>query len=525
MKKLLLFEWLPFKKRWSFYVLAIVFFALGCMIATGANFPFADVYKNGSYINAFVIALFSLMSILSVTILAAQVLLKEQDANFQQVLYATPVSKNKLLLSRFILIAGFASMLFVLFVTGLAVGHALLPAEDRTQFNSWYYLQPFLVFGLPNILFCSAIICSVGWLSQNKLMIYLSGLMIYVSYIIISIFSNSPLIAGVSPASDEAMSIAAKADPFGLAALFEQTKHWSPAERNTKLLSFSGNLMLNRLVWLTSSLLIAGLAIKRFQFKVGHKKTKPTKAFVHSTAVTTVFKSVQPNHGSAQHSLQTIASFIKLDFKSNVKGIPFSLLCVAFIFLLGMEIFGTIEAGIRLPQRYATTGLMVNTTLKTIPFICLLAILFYSSELLWRSKAANIAQLENSTGMSSSMMLLSKIISLSIIPFVLIVLSIVTGIAFQKIYQYPVVDLELYLTLFYTIGLPLLCSLVILISLQSFFKNKYVGIAVAVVFVLLTNTSIGGMFGLKNTLFKIGNSYPKLYSEMNGFDQYLQPFG
>ena len=526
MKEILLFEGRLFKKSRSFYVMLLVFFALGALTASAANFPFPGVHRNSPYIISYIIALFSQISIFSVTILAAQVLLREQDANFQQVLYSTPVKKNELLVSRFLIITGIAALLFFFLVIGLMAGHSLLSnKEDTGVFSFWYYMQPFLLFGLPNTVLCAGAICLAGWLSKNKLMIYLSGLLIYVLYIVVSIFSNSPLMATASPVSSESMAVAARIEPFGLAALFEQTKYWTPVDRNTRLIELSGSVLINRVVWIVASLVFLLIGILSFRLATANKKSrKKTGPAFKESAATLQLKPVATHTGTKAHRLQTIASFIKIDLKSIVKGIPFILVCLVWIFLLSMEIYGTIEGGIRLPQRYVTTGLMVNTILKTIPFFCLMAILFYSNDIVWRSRNANIAALENSTAVPGNAVLMAKLISLSVIPLVFVLLSIATGIAFQLMYQYPVIDMDLYLSLFYLVFLPMVCCLAIAMSIQVFIKNKYAGIAAAAVFVLLTNTSVGQMAGLKGPLFRIGNSYEKLYSEMSGYGAYLQPF-
>ncbi len=527
MKEIILFEGRLFKKSWSFYVMLLAFFALGLLTAKAANFPFPDVHRNSPYIISYIIALFSQISIFSVTILAAQVLLREKDANFQQVLYTTPVKKNELLVSRFLIIAGIAILLFLFLVIGLMVGHSLPLAnsEDTGVFSIWYYIQPFLLFGIPNTVLCAAAICLSGWLSKNKLMIYLSGLLIYVLYIVVSIFSNSPLMATASPVSNESMAIAARVDPFGLAALFEQTKYWTTLDRNTRLIEFSGSVLINRVACIIASLLFLLIGILSFRFSVANKKSrkKTAVAFKENAAAQTLIP-VTTHTGTKAYQLQTIASFIKIDLKSIVKGIPFILVCLVWIFLLSMEIYGSIEGGIRLPERYVTTGLMVNTILKTIPFFCLMAILFYSNDIVWRSRNANIAALENSTAIPGNPVLIAKLISLSVIPLMFVLLSIVTGVVFQLMYQYPVIDMGLYFSLFYLVFLPMVCCLAIAMSIQVFIKNKYAGIAAATVFVLLTNTSLGQMAGLKNPLFRIGNSFEKLYSEMSGYGAYLQPF-
>src|SRR5690606_20434945 len=113
--------------------------------------------------------------------------------------------------------------------------------ENWGVFRLNYYFNSFLIIVLPNIFLCTTIICSTAWLSKNKMLVYLSGLFIYVLYMVGSIFSNSPLLAGASPVSDRLMSISAKLDPFGMAAFYEQTRYWTAIEKNTVVLGLSGN--------------------------------------------------------------------------------------------------------------------------------------------------------------------------------------------------------------------------------------------------------------------------------------------
>ena len=101
---------------------------------------------------------------------------------------------------------------------------------------------------------CSTIIFSVSTLTKNSTATYVSAVFIYMLYFVSSIFLNSPLLAQAVPASPESMAIAAVADPFGIAAFFEQTQYWTPFQKNTQLLSFSGLFLLNRLVWIFVSI-------------------------------------------------------------------------------------------------------------------------------------------------------------------------------------------------------------------------------------------------------------------------------
>ncbi|MCB0388817.1 MAG: hypothetical protein KDD23_09200, partial [Winogradskyella sp.] len=93
-------------------------------------------------------------------------------------------------------------------------------------------------------------------------------------YFVSSIFLNSPLLAQAVPASPESMAMAAVADPYGIAAFFEQTQYWTPFQKNTQLLSFSGLFLLNRVVWMLVGLVVLWATFQLFSFRKLTKKVK-----------------------------------------------------------------------------------------------------------------------------------------------------------------------------------------------------------------------------------------------------------
>lgn len=526
-QQLVLFEWLPFKKKWSFYAMLFGFLLLGIVVTSNANFPMREVYKNAPFTINLIVALFCQVNILSVTILAAQVLLRERDANFQEILYATPINKNAWMISRVMIIFLLSSLLFLFLVIGFGLGHLMMSTKkgELGPFNVWYYLQPYLLFGLPGIIFCIALVCSVGWFSKNKLMIYMAGLFVYILYVMAAVFSNSPLLAKASPVSDAAMALSAKLDPFGASAFFEQTKNWSVHQRNSSLLSLSGNMLFNRLLWLGVSVSILIFCLRFFKFSLARKKEKRKADISNDVFIKKFDAYAPPTPGTKEHRLQTLVGFLRLDLKSMVKGIPFKLMLLICVFLLGMEIYSDLDAGIRLPQRYAGTTLMVNNIIKTIPFFCLMCIVFFSNEIIWRSKNAGVDSLENSSPANTSVIFISKLISVSAIPVLLVTVSIVTGIIFQLFHQYPQIDMLRYLSLYYFIALPMFCSLVIIMSIQAMIKNKYIGISAAAAFVLLCYTIMGNLLGLNHPIFQPGKAFSERLSEMAGSAAYHWSFG
>ncbi|SDF52185.1 ABC transporter permease/M1 family aminopeptidase [Cellulophaga baltica] len=523
---LILFEWKFYGRKISFYVMLLSFLGFGILVGTTAGIAFPNITYNSPYAINFILGLFSLASLFPIVIIASQSLLREKDNHFEQVLYATPITIRNYFLSRFLLVFGVAVLTFLLFLMGYGFGH-LMEMENSENwgiFNLNYYLNSFLLIVLPNIFLCTVIVCCTAWLSKHKMLIYLSGLGIYVLYMVSSIFSNSPLLANASPVSDSAMNLSARLDPFGMAAFFEQTRYWTALQKNTMVLELSGNLLYNRIAIILVALALLYIAYKRFRFKTSNKQKKKVEAVNELTDRKYVYTRTATKSNGKKYFISTIFSFLKIDLKSTLKSIPFVLLIAITLFIVGMEMYGAIEGGIRLPQYFATTALMINTILATIPFLLLLAMLFYGSELVWKSKSVNFSAIEHSTPFSNSALFLSKFGVLFVISLILIVVCIVVGILFQISYQYPIIDWSTYFSLFYFIGLPAsFCGLVI-IAFQYLIRNKYIALAISAVFLVLTNTSFGKLFGFTNPLSRFANFLHDAFSDINGFGYFPKVF-
>jgi ABC-2 type transport system permease protein len=519
LRHLVFFEWKFYSRKISFYIMLLLFLALGILVGTSAGISFPNITYNSPYAINFIVGLFSLVSLFPIVIMASQSLLREKDNRFEQLLYTTPITVRNYFVSRFLLVFGVAIITFLLFLLGYIAGHLITidASEKWGVFHLSYYLHAFLVIVVPNIFLCTVIVSCTAWFSQSKMMIYLSGLGIYVLYMVGSIFSNSPLIAGASPASASAMKLAAKLDPFGMAAFFEQTHQWTALQRNTTLLHLSGNVLFNRVAVLLFGTALLFATYKLFRFKSSNDHKEKTFKLSKTPSNETIYDEVETKTEGNRYFVSTLFSFLKIDLLSTIKSLPFVLLIVITCFVLGMEMYGAIEGGIRLPENYVTTGLMVNTILSTVPILFVFAMLFYGSELVWKSKNANFYSIENSTPFSQKSLFISKCITLITITILLLISCITLGVIFQKIYQYSILDLGVYVSLFYFIGLPASLCGILIIALQYLIKHKYLALSVAGLFLILTNTSLGKAFGFSHPLLRFATFLPDRFSDINGF--------
>ena len=97
------------------------------------------------------------------------------------------------------------------------------------------YAWALLVLVLPNLLLVGALLFAVATLTRSTLATYVGAIAIYALYLVTALLVDSPLMAGAAPPTPEGLARAALLDPFGLSAFFEQTRYWTPAERDVRL--------------------------------------------------------------------------------------------------------------------------------------------------------------------------------------------------------------------------------------------------------------------------------------------------
>ncbi|RZS71503.1 M1 family aminopeptidase [Pseudobacter ginsenosidimutans] len=520
MTALFLFDIKRFFKRWSTYVLLTLIVALGVVIGKDAHFTISEsVYQNSPYQISFITALFSLSAILFSTILVAQHANKELDHNFQQIFFSTPIRKNQFIGARFASLLTISFFLTVLFTGSFLFGHQLSASNLKSESVSWlYYIQPVLLFTFINTLLITAVLSFVGWISKNKLIIYVSGLLLYMIYTVTLIYSGSPLIAGALPQSEQSRLISAVVDPFGMSAYFYQTSSWTVEQRNTQLISIKGLFALNRMIVVLVSLLFLFLSVRKFSFSKRQSRTpSKSKENTHENNLSFSYKRTPTQH-NAQAQAKSLLSFSKIHLTYIVKSIPFILALLCVLFTVGMEMYAAIEKGLRIPQQYVSSGLMTNTIIQHFYELGLIIVLYYAFDIFWRSNSVRFDLIENSTA-NTSTAYFSKWISLTAVALIFTIALIFEGIVFQLLYNYPAIEWKVYGNLLLFITLPLILMSGFLLLIKKIINRKYVGLGVAILFVLIMATSIGKNF-ITHPLAKILHVVQVKYSDMNGFGIY-----
>jgi len=520
MKAVFIFDINHYFKRYLFWFILLLLILFGFLGGQNARFSISeDIFDNSPYQISYITTLISLVTLFFSTVLAAQLLFRETDSGMVMLIFSSPIDKKRFLAGRYLALLSMSFLLTTIMLVSFYIGHhaAVSPAK-RAGFILTWYLAPIMYFALINTLFVTAVLSFVAWRSRNKLMVYVSGLLLYIIYMIALIYSGSPMMAQSLPQSEQSQLISAIADPFGYSAFFHQTSHWTIAQRNNDLIALTGIFLYNRLGVVLLSVCLLVIAAHKFYVSAGSKSYKKAKAQDKQQVNARFRYPIVNTSYDFRAQVQALFSFVKMDLIWIVKSIPFVLTAISILFMVGMEFYAEIEKGVRIPQKYAGSGLMVSTIIQNFHVPAMITLLYYAHETYWRSRNANFNLIEGSTANIRSG-LLAKCISLSIVLLLFSSLVIAEGILFQFSFQYPLIEWGVYgdVLLFNTFPLVLLGIMILLI--QKWVNNKYIGLSLSAVFALLFATTLGKKI-ISYPLLKFLQPFTGDYSDMNGFAPY-----
>ena len=514
--QLLRFEAFYQLKQRAFPLFAALFTFFGYLAGSNGFSP-ANVNFNAGYqINNFM-GLFSLGSVFIIMFFVISAILRDGRYKMDNIIYSTSVQKAQFFWSRFAGVLLFSILAFTPFLIGMMIGHAIAPhnPERMAPFSLLPYLHPWLTMALPNIFICTTVIFSVSALSKNNVATYVSAIFIYMFYIICSIFLNSPLIAQSVPASPEAMAIAALADPFGLSAFFEQTQFWTPHEKNTQLVSFSGLFMWNRILWMGVSALTLFVTYRVFSFRKVNEKVKKTKAVAADNTAPVSYKTMIPSTTS-KRDRSSLLSLLRIELNGVVKSLPFIAVILIWVVITISEIYSRIfQGGEYSDVLYPLTDLIIVNIVDPLKLLGLVLIIFYSGELVWREISLNFNGIIDATPVSNWVLFVSKLLALLLLPAMLIGSGIMISIGFQVATGFFEVDLGQYLSMFYFQGLQLFLFSVLAVFIQSVVRNKYLGMGITGVVILASFLS--PMIGIEHSLLRFGFLPNVDFSNMTGY--------
>ncbi|WP_316802910.1 M1 family aminopeptidase [Pedobacter nototheniae] len=522
------FELKQYSKGFFSYFSIVFLLSIGFFAGNQFNLAIGEgVFLNAPYTVGFMIGLLSLSIIFIATFFASQLLFKEWDSRFDSIVFATPIPKKSFASGRLLSLVTLTFLGFLCLMAGFTFGQNMRSGvEINPDFRPVHYLYPVIIFGFINTLFVCSVLGLVAYSTRNKLLVAVTGLMLYVLYMITLLFSNSPFMAQSMPQSMQAQLISAVADPFGISAYFTESQNFSIQQRNIMLVPLSGYFLFNRFLVLLISLVFFAVNIRIFSFTKKEGRKKDVK-YASSDEIKTYQSSgfsylIVNTKEDGKAFLKAVFSFIKIDLTYLFKSTVLILTAIVLLFAVGMEMYAEIEKGIRLPQKYASSGLMATTIIENFHVLGLLLVAYFLNDMFWRSSASKFNMIENATLFSKSKWL-GHWIGISILLVLFSLLLIGLGIVFQVGYQYPYFDLKAYGGVFVFNTSPFILFSGFILFINQLIKNKYAALGISI----LLAVSVSGALSKKliaYPLLRFFSGFNGTYSDFNGYGIYLPSF-
>ena len=146
----------------------------------------------------------------------ADAAIRDVQVGMDQFLYTTPLRKTEYLGGRFLAALAVNALLLLAIPLGLAAA-TLMPYQDSTHFGPFrvaVFVQPYLLFLLPNVILAGAVFFTIGALTRQSIPVYVGGIGLFIAY----------LIAGNYWGSIGSPTVSVLADALGINALRGMTQ-------------------------------------------------------------------------------------------------------------------------------------------------------------------------------------------------------------------------------------------------------------------------------------------------------------
>jgi hypothetical protein len=545
LKDVIRFEWRYHTRQVSFIAAALFFAGFGFAL-TATGFGPANVHINSPFSIAQSLGMISLAAVFAIAIFCANSVVRDREHHFEEIVFSTSVEKFPYLFGRF---AGSFLAAFTVF-SATAIGMmlaALLPLHDASRvggFSIIPYLWTLLVLVLPGMLVAGVTLFGIATLTRSTLASVVGAVAIYVFYFAAAAFTNSPLMAASAPGETSSAG-ASLLDPFGLSAFFEQTRYWTPAVRNTHLISLTGNFLLNRIIWLAFAAIVWLVVYKRFSFRVLAKaKAKPLhpdderSEYVRISGGTARAVTIGTARAGSPEILirpplrsggsgltdgwRELIAATRIELRSVLRSIPFILLALLWAGLAAMEILSDVAGGEYGAAFYPTTGLIFGTLRQPFELVATVIIIYYSAELIWRERAVGMAEILNATPSPNAIFVLSKWLALSAQIAMLIATGLGVGIVIQLTRGFGDIHPGLIFAFGAILGIPLIIFAMLAVLIQALSPSKYFGLFAVLVAGIFIQA--GSVLGIEHPLLKFASTPPLQYTGMNGFGASATPF-
>lgn len=498
-----------------FWVSLFFFFLFGFGVTASETLNIGTpgtVHENAPFAIASMIALASQFYLFVVTSFVANAITRDDTTGYGPIVKTTSVGKRNYVLGRFMGGLAVAVLGFVAVPAGMLVGSVMPWVDPETvgpQALS-YYLWPFLILAVPNIILMCSLLFGLATVTRSMLWSYVGVIVFLMGYSIVT------SILGAKP---EYQQILAGWEPLGFGAMSEATRYWTAADMNTKLLPLEGNMLFNRIFILALSVLFLGLTYWRFSMEErGPSKSRLKKLVWQQTsestevpAVLELAKATQRFGGSATRAMFMVR--LRTEVLQVLRSPGLIVLLLLAVINAGAILYFS-DTPYDTPTHPLTANVISNVLDGFSLFLRIIAV-FYAGELVWRERDAKIGEIIDSTPAANWVITVPKVIAILVVLLLLHAAAMITGLSYQLIKGSADLGIANYLIWFV---LPATVEMLLIAILAVFFQalspNKYVGWGLFFVW-FLARIFLRNL-GYSNPLYDYGGNPGAPLSDMNG---------
>ena len=513
-------------KKPAFYIYALIFLLLSLLFSAGAAgvFDFLTVTTGSALIVNSPIGISNLFSGLTILIfflfpaIIGVSIYRDFKSEMHTILYSYPFTKANYLFAKFFSAIVVVSLIVLTIGLGMIIGFRLpgTNSEIVGPLNIMTYIQNYLLFILPNILFIGAIVFGVVAFTRNIAAGFIT--------VIIILFGQGVLESLLSDPENRTM--AAILDPFGGASIRYYTQYWTVSEQNELPIPIKEMIVYNRLLWLVIGTVVFSLVFKfftfsqhAFSFSFGKKKSeRATKS--NFGGITRINLPKVSYDYSFLQNLKTTWKLSNIDFKYIVKSWAFiSIVLVGLIFILiGIsevgDIFGT--ATLPLTWKMLNGGGAFTASINICTFL-------YAGMLVHRAKISRTNHIIDATPIPNWTLLTSKLIALIKMQWVLLTIIMISGLVFQIYKGYYNFEMGHYLYELYILNfLNYLLWALLALFVQTLMGNPYVGLFALLI--LSIGIPVLSLVGVEQDILKFNEGPGFNYSDINGYGSSVLPY-
>lgn len=516
--KIFLFEVQNRLRRPAVYLyFAAVFVFITFTFSTGSLPVGEKEHINSPMLIAMSMAWISTIMMLVTSAIMGMPLYKDIEYNTKDYYLTYPITKAGYFWGRYC-----SSILFV-FIIGSGIMLGVFAGSQLGPLMGWreaarygpnhleYYVKPFLLIAIPNLIFTSSIFYGLVALTRNIKVIYSSGIIMFLGYMVAS-FSLMHL---------KNEFITNLADPFAFSGIRSQLLAANDQVRNITMISFEGSLLINRILWPSLGLLLLIFTYLKFNFKDFFSGKRDKNVIPDEENNRNAQRPQVVTNFAGSYNINTLVTLVKTELVNIVRDNYFwiiigcGLTFLGFVFYLGDGFYGI--------PNFPRTVALLKIFYEVFLFFIFFIIIFYTGETVHRDRITRYAYINDSLPAPNWVLNGSRLISLLIIGLCLSLVPMVMGVFIQIIKGYHEFAFSTYLMVIFTLVLPRFLEMVVFayiihVVVNNKFAAHGIGIVIWIGLFFLHITSI---FNYNILLYSYTPDYT--VSDMDGIGHMAWP--